>query len=292
MACEILIHRNKNNYSHADTEKDRRGVYKKGYIVIGKTLPHSGWGNAEKFEGGNFVHIKVTDATWEELKDYADSWKMNIDYELVGSNLSIDGHRFRIFSTNSGLSGYGNLTRNKIEKYLDNWNASIFSINTNAVVIDVTINNLLRSKSFWDYVPGDGLADIEYQQLSYNQSTGEHVYLLGYSNVRPEIENRSLVAEKIAYRLGKRGFTFANHNTVNQTAEATIFRNEVLVHFRDEVKKDLGKYVIHFRRQFYIEEADVDSLVQYSANHNGEPYEVTKTQLANYIKSQLNKVTI
>lgn len=289
MACEILIHRNKNNYSHTDTEKDKRAVYKKGYIVIGKTLPHSGWGNQEQFSAGNFVTVRVTDATWEELTEYAESWRMFIDYTKIGEDLSIDGHRFRVFSTNPGISGKGNLTREKIENYLDKWNANIFSISTNEVVIDVTINNLLRSPAFWDYVPGDGLADIEYQQLSYNQTTGEHVYLLNYSNVKPEIQNRNAVASRIAHRLSKRGVTFSNHNPSNQTAEATIFRNDVLLHFRNEVYKDVANKFPLYRRQYYIEEADVDSLVNYSTNNNGNPYELTKANFLTYIKSMLDK---
>jgi hypothetical protein len=290
MACELLVHRNSKNYSHSDAVKDKSGVYKKGYIVIGKTLPHSGWGNKEIFSAGNFVHIKVTDATWEELKDYAEHWRLFIDYELVGSNLEIDGHRFRIFSTNGGVSGYGNITRERIERYLNRWNAEIFSVASNEIVIDVTINNLLRSPAYWDYVPGDGLEDIGYSQLSYDQGTGEHVYLLDYSNVRPEILDRNSVAQRIAYRLSERGVTFANHDTENQTAEATIIRNDVLINFRNEVYKDVADNFPLYRRKFYIEESDVDSLVQYSENNNGEPYEVTKAQLANYFKDMENKV--
>lgn len=288
MPCELVIHRNKDNYSHIDSEKDKRGVYKKGFIVAGRDYPHSGWGNKERFEYGKFVFIRVIDATWDELKGYADSWRHNIDYELVGSNLNIDGHRFRIFNTNSGASNYGNLTRNKIEKYLNSWNVDIFSVNVNEIVIDVVINNMLRSSAFWDYVPGDGLTDIQYSQLSYNKNSGKHVYYLDYSQVRTDITDRSLVAKKIAYRLGLRGVTFSNHNSVNQTAEATIYRNDVLKYFRDEVKRKLSKQIL-VRREYYIEESDVDLLVQYSNNHNGEPFEVTKAQLFNYIKSHLDK---
>lgn len=289
MACELLVHRNKNNYFHTDPEKDRSSVYKKGYIVTGKTLPHNGWGNKEQFSAGNFVTLRITDATWEEILDYAEHWRQFIDYNKIGENLSIDGHRYRVYATNSGVSGRGNLTLQKIKKYLDGWNVTIFSNTTNEVVIDCIINNMLRSKSYWDYIPGDGLTDIQYSQVSYNQSTGEHIYDLDYSNVRTEIQNRSKVAERLWFKLSKRGATLLSHNETNQTARVSIFRNDVLLYFKNEVYSDTANKSPVYKRQYYIEETDVDSLVNYSTNHGGNPYELTKSSFLTYIKSMLDK---
>lgn len=290
MACEILIYRNPRNYSHPDIEKDKRSVYKKGYIVGGKTLPHTGWGNKEVFSAGNFVHVKIKDATWEELKDYAETWNINIEYTKLGEDLSIDGHRFKVYTTNPGVSGKGNLTRNKIENYLNKWNVTIHSIDINEVVIDLTINNLLKSRAYWGSVPGDGLGDLIYSQINYDEVSGEHVYNLDYSAVKSDITNRSIVANKLSKRLGKRGVTFSNHDTVNQTANATIFRNTVLTYFRDEVKNDVANSSILYKRQYYIDIPNVNYLVYYSTHHGGDPYEITKAQLQTSIKSMSDEV--
>jgi len=289
MACEILIHRNKNNYSHSNIEKDKRAVYKKGYIVMGKTLPHSGWGNQEQFSAGNFVILRITDAIWEEVRSYADHWRMLIDYTKIGEDLVVDGHRFRVYTTNPGVSGYGNLTLQKIENYLDDWNAIVFSNTTNEVVIDCVINDMLRSKSYWDYVPGDGIVDVQYSETSYDQGTGEHIYDLDYSNVRPEIVDRNEIYTRLERRLLLRNATISNHDSINQIMTVSIFRNDVLTYFRDEVYKDVANRFPLYRREYYIDSTDVDSLVTYSTNHSGEPYEVTKAEFLTYMKSQLDR---
>jgi len=286
MPCEILIHRNKNNYSHIDSVKDKQGVYKKGYIVIARDVPHSGWGNEEKFSAGNFVTVLISNATADELNSYIDSWKLEIDYILIGSDLTIDGHRYKIFSTNPGTSGLANITKTKAEKYLNNWNVDVFSFDVNEVVFDIKIFDMVKSKGYLDEEELVGLNAIE---QSYNQITGEHIIEVDWSNYRSEVANRNSIASSIQNKIIRRNGTIISYNLNNQTGIFSIFRNDVLKWFKSDVKQKIIDSNVLYRRQYYIPEVDVDSLVQYS-NNNSEPYELTKAQLSTYVNSFLDKV--
>lgn len=285
MACELQIHRNPNNYVHPDVETNKTGVYKKGYIVTGKNLPHSGWGAKERFDYGTFVYLTVSDASWEELEDYNRSWELKIDYEKLGQNLSVDGHRYRIFGTNPGVSLRGAVSPQRVAAYLDLWNVSVVSWNSNEVVVDVAIYDMLRSKGFWDRPEGlQGLTASE----NYNQSTGDHIVTVDWSNYMPT-ESRNIIASNLRSRILQRGGVIDSVDSQNQVGTFTINRTDVLKWFRTDLFDKVRKQGLLYRREFYIPESDVDNLVQYSTNHNGDSYTVTKAQLASTVQSMLTK---
>ena len=284
MSCELVIHKNINNYAHVDEEKDRRGVYKKGYIVAVRANPNNIHSDKEKL---NFTFVRVTDADVAELESYSKEWEMYIDYELVGSDTSIDGYRYRIFSTNPGVSFRGAITLTKAQKYLDNWNVDIFSTAQNEIVVDVTVFDMLKSKGFWDRP--EGLTGMTASEVSYNESTGEHIIDVDWSNFLPNVEHREGVAQEMQSRILQRGGTVIDYDLQAETGRFSMYRNDVLTWFRDDVYSQLRKQFIHYRRQFYIEPSLVDT-IENSFVTNGTPMEVTKSQLATYVKSMLDKV--
>lgn len=288
MACEILIHRNVGNYSHPDSEKDKRGVYKKGYIVAGKTIPCN-WGNKEKFEGGKFVTIRVTNADWEELHSYMKAWELEVDHEHVASNLSVDGHRYKLFSTNPGASLKGVITREKAQKYLDKWNVTIHSVAQNEIVMDCVIFDMLKSKFYWDL---DDLSGLSATEISYNESTGDHVVEVNWENFRTDIIDRDKVRNAIRNRVLSRGGIITSYIAPNEYGRFTINRIDVLQWFKTIIYRAIRRQNLIYRRQYYITESQVDQLVQYSENNNGEPYELTKAQLANNVQSFLDRVDV
>lgn len=286
MACEIMIHRNSSNYSNPNAELDRQGVYKKGYIVGGRTLPHAGWGNQERFEAGKFVFIKITDADWSEFEGYDREWELEIDYQKMGEDLTTDGHRFSIFSTNPGLSFRGAITREKAENWLNNWNVTIHSTGLNEITIDCIIWEMLKSKGFWDRP--EGLQGLTANEDSYNQTTGEHVISINWSNYLPNVK-RSMLAKNFQHRIEERGGEIITFDLQSETGTFKITRNDVLLWFRQEVYYLVRKFNVIYRRKFYLPEATVDQLTQYSANNNNEPYEATKAEFINYVESMLDK---
>lgn len=285
MPCEILIHRNKNNYNHVDSEKNKSGVYKKGYLIIAKDVPCV-WGSFEKFDHGKFVIVRVTNATADEINNYIKEWELEVDHKHVASDLSIDGHRYKLFATNPGVSLRGVITRDKAEKYLDNWNVKIHSVANNEITMDIIILNMLRSKGFWD--EPETLQGLTATEISYDQSSGEHQIEINWSNFIPNFP-RNKVATKLQNLIVKRGGSIISANLENQSGVFSITRNNVLQWFKQDIYQTIKKNNILYRRQFYLAENVVDQLVTYSNNHNGEPYVVTKAQLANYVNSFLDR---
>lgn len=294
MACDILIHRNFRNNALTDIEKDNSSVYKKGYIVTGKPLPHSGWGNQEKFEAGNFVHLRIIDANWEDFEKYTEPWRIKINHTLVSSNLITDSHRFKVYSSNSGSNKYGILTLPKIERYLNRWNVDLVSVVENEIVIDIVIDKMLKSQAYWDYTAdkNEGLENLMYTLNSYTKSTGEYTYVIEYTNVRSDIQNRFLVATELNDHFIKRNITVITHDSENQKITVSLFRKDVLNYFKDEVYFDVLNDSLLYKRQYYVTNAVVDFLVNYSENNSGQTYETTKTEFLKYVKSMLDKTSV
>lgn len=286
MACELLIHRNKNNYSHSDIEKDRRSVYKKGYIVLVRDYPHSGWGKEEKFEAGNFITVIITDINSFDLEEYTKSWEIEIDYNIVDSNLNNEVFIVDIFSTNSGLNNYGELTLTKIKNFLDKWNVNIINVSRNKITVNINIYELLLSNSFWDY--DDDLSNIIIEETEYIRSKGNHTFNINWQNFRTDILDRNKIAKKISDVLLKRGAKILNSNLLEQTGSFLINRSSILHSFKMNLYNNIKKYNLIYRRKYYLENNIIDFLVNYY-NINNKPYETNFQTFLTYVKSNLDR---
>jgi hypothetical protein len=142
MPVEILIKTDVHgdgtvNYTHSDPVKDRAGVFKKGYPVTSKDVPHPGWGMKERLPW--FVVVRITDATKEQVDNYLKSWERILDYEVLQS--TPQGFRLKVFCTNPGNSGLGNITKEMVESYIEKYGGKIKEFTINSVTFDISKEN-------------------------------------------------------------------------------------------------------------------------------------------------------
>lgn len=296
MACEILIKTEyfsggRVNYTHPDPEKDRTGVYKKGYPVTMKQIPHPGWGTKEGLP--YFVRVTVTDADVEDVEDmvltYFDAtsllavWRRFVDWSVVNNNPTIDGWRLRIFATNPGATNFAGLTRDMVETFLNNWNAEVFSAATNEVVFDVAVYEdgssnpgALQSEGFWT----GNTSLIDFTEDSYNETTGEHVVTADYTSLPLYISDPDKATILIKNKIEERGGVILSNDS--GIAQFSITRLDVLNRFKAEVKRRLEKII--YRKQLRIPESTVDNIVS-----QGGSIEITLSQLQSYIINRLDE---
>jgi hypothetical protein len=266
MPCTILIKTDVHgdgtvNYYHPDAEKDRRGVYKKGYPVSIYDAPKKPRGFKEGLP--YFCEIYVTDASVDELNAMISSifggvsimqpWRREIDFSTVNNDPVIDGWRIDVYATNPGSSNYGGITGTMVENYLNKWNAEIYSATKNNVRFDVTIfedasNNpgTIQSEGFWE-AP---VTNISFTETDYNSTTGDHTVEADYSLSGYE-------AEKVATRVVDRGGTV--NSNIGGVINFTINRSDIFQWFQDDVRQALENTI--YRRQFYIPEETVDTII-------------------------------
>lgn len=303
MPCEILIkgdtHGNGTvNYEHPDPEKDKSGVYKKGYPVSIRSYPHSGWGYMEGYP--YFVQARVTDADVADVESLISDtfggnsinqeWTREIDFATVNNDISIDGWRIRVFTTNPGVNDFAGVTQSMVESYLNKWNAKVFSVAANEVRFDVAIfedasNNpgAIQSMGFWNVPP----ISVFFNETNYDSGSGVHTVEVNYgaSVYTPEqVENRA---------------TERGGSVISNTAGVIIFdinRTDVFQYFQQEVREALEQTV--YRRQFRVLESTVDTIIStgtkttVSYSKGDRDYyilEVTLAQLETYIVNRLDE---
>jgi hypothetical protein len=266
MSCEILIKTNTHgtgvvDYTHSDPEKDKRGVYKKGYPVGMEDAPRSFRGYKEGLP--YFCAINVTDASVAEVeamivstfseKSLNQSWVRQIDFSTVNNNPTIDGWRIKVFATNPGFSNLAGITRTMVENYLNKWNAEVFSAATNEVIFDVAIYEdassnpgSIQSEGFWGVV----LTDVSFTETSYVEETGIHTVEADYSL-------SSFSSERVQQRIEERGGEVISD--VFSVVTFTIDRVDIFKWFQHEVKEAVENTI--YRRQFRIPEITVDYII-------------------------------
>ena len=269
MACEIIIKGDTHsggrvNYTHPNAEKDRSGVYKKGYPVNIRDYPNNGWGYMECYP--YFISVIVTDGDVADVEDMIatyfggtsliQSWQRQVDWSVVNSDLSIDGWRYKAEATNPGLTNLAGLTRDMIENYLNEWNATVFSASTNEVIFDSAIYEdnsqnpgALQSEGFWDF----DTSSIVFNETEYDSGTGEHTVTADYSAVQALVDKPKRVEDKVTERGGS-----VISNTLN-VITFTINRTDVRDRFKESVNTKLRDVI--YRRQFHISETTFDNIV-------------------------------
>ena len=266
MPCEILIRTNVHSggrvdYEHPDPDKDKRGVYKKGYPVSMFDAPRVHRGFKEGLPYSCFVN--VTDASVAEVDAMIVSafsetslnqdWTRKIDFATVTNNASIDGWRIRVFATNPGANNFAGITQAMVENYLNKWNGVVFSTATNEVVFDIAIYEdsvpdpgALQSEGFWGVVP----TGILFTENSYVEGTGVH-------EVEADYSGSAFSSDQVQRRIEERGGVVSS-NTAG-VATFTINRTDVFQWFQQEVTEALAQTM--YRRQFRIPEATVDTII-------------------------------
>jgi len=246
-------------------------VYMTGYMVDVRN--HSRIGG--KQVPPKFIQIEITDDDDAQgiQNIYCREWRKEIDWEFVGHDYSIDGHRLRVFVKPEfvSVSGLNSLTRDQVETFLNRWNATVVSIGQNEVVFDATVFNAIKSDGFWNR----DVSLVGFTEIDYNSSTGVHRVEANYS----ASDLNQLSPDQIESYIVWRGGVINKHPTSKVTFD--INRIDVFAVFKQDVRtKTSGDYN---RRSFKLLQQHIDIALA-----NNGTLSVTRQQFAQYIYNRLN----
>jgi len=220
-----------------------------------------------------FGQIIVTDATVGEINTtYCSEWERVVDWEFVGHNYVIDGHRLNVFTQRDlvSASGLNGLTRDKVETFLNNWGASVFSIAQNSVVFDALISDAISSDGFWGINLSGGL----FSEVAYDQSTGIHTTRITYSSIP------GATAEIVAARIVERGCVITANQPAQSRITFTCGRDLVFQAFKLDVKSRVDR--TYARRKWRVTQAAIDAIIA-----AGGTITVTRDQMLDLWHSRL-----
>jgi hypothetical protein len=231
--------------------KDMRGVgpgqYRKGDIADVRE-GDTPWSNPEGLP--DFIQVEISDATRAQILSFRDEWNQNLDWEVVNSDLAVDGHRLLLWTTNRGTGGQGDVTREQAVNFLERWGAVNIVTGTRgdaaAVRFDITVYTAATSEGFW----GRGLSGFSFSQLSYVQGTGVHDIRVTY----PAGADHSRVLTEVAERAQVLG-----SNAGARTVDYRVTRAGMLDAFKAAVKGALQEMIL--RRRFAFTTVAVDQVI-------------------------------
>jgi hypothetical protein len=238
--------------------KKNNGIHKKGDIVEirASNTPFGGK------EPDSFVLIEVPDIPMTAYRKYNMAYNTEISFSIVGHNAELDGYRLRLFS-NLSSNFIQQIGIDKITAFIEKWGGTVFSIEDDAVIFDLSIFGALKSAGFWDISP----ENIVFTELDYNTETGMHRIELDYSALG---NNPSYVETYIE----QRGLVAITHNNRVLTFDADS--NIVKAEFEKDIEEKSKTMVA--RRRYYIPENIVDLVIA-----NSGMYTTDETTLLSYV---------
>jgi len=147
----------------------------------------------------------------------------------------------------------GGLTKDKVEGYLNDWGAVVFSFGPNEVVFDFSIYLLTTSNNFWTKGKLDPV-NIIWNEISYNETTGIHRISADYSALT---NNPSFIERRINKRL--EDGVIVSH--VNQVLTFEISRTSILQLFKAELKKDVRQRFKVKQKRWRLSNAAVNNII-------------------------------
>lgn len=224
------------------------GRYRKGDIVDVREGDQP-WGNLETRP--DFIRLEISNATREQVVSFRDHWIQDLDWEVVSSDLSVDGHRLLLWTTNRSVVGVGDITAAKATAFLQRWGAiNIVTGATGAgaagVRFDVTVLAAATSEGFW----GRELIGFEFVELVYTQATGAHDVRLTYPS--------GLVHAQVVAEVGEKA-TVIGDAAGPRMVDYRVTRAGMLDAFKQAVKTALQETIL--RRRFSFAEAAVDQVI-------------------------------
>jgi len=247
--AEFLFKRT--DYTHADPEKDRRGVHKPGDCVGYRP---DGWSAGPNWAASKhperFVVIKCPGITLAEAQaaDYSKGWKDNFYYEVVSQNAAQGFYTVRVFETNVSVTGKNAMTRAKVEAWLTRWGCSSISTTTNSVQFDFSLWAAVGSEGFWE-IPLLG-TKVSFTLNSYNSTTG-------VGNITATLIDSTIKIADAARKIDEQGGVVGT--ITETTVQFTIERPVVFQKFRDDVKQRIE--TTYKRHQHSISSTDLDAVV-------------------------------
>jgi hypothetical protein len=259
--------------TNPDPEKDRRGTHKKGDICAVMPDAHP-WGAKEGLP--LFVIVRCPEVTVEQVRNRIEPWVANIQFQVLQSNLPIDGHRIRMSNANAGASGAAGVTLAQVQAFLDNWNAVFVSAAPGTVTFDVSIAAAAVSPGLWNR----DISVLNPTATNYVQAGGIHTFTLDLTLHPRWVEAPASVVQTVQSEVQSAGGVWVSE--VAGLATFTIDRNTVRERFRADVTQKLGTFKRH---RFHFTEAQVDTVIA-----AGGSITVTAAQLANAVRDALTEV--
>lgn len=246
--------------------KETRNAFKGDIIEVrasGTPLP----GATSPFVAVEIPTVPI--AAWEQ---YNSPWHLEVGFEVVAQNVSIDGFRIRLYSeTTNGVMGA--VTKDQAEAFINSWGGTVFSFGANEVVFDIKIYDALVSAAFWDEIRDDLFPQIVFSELSYDSETGLHRIEADYSalSINPTAIERYLI---------RRHMTAVSHanRVLVFDGDRTLARTE----FQNDLKEKLRRLVA--KKRYRVSDAVVDYIVS-----QGGHLETDAATLLTYIKDKVTE---
>jgi hypothetical protein len=275
--AEFLFKRN--DYTHSDPEKDRRGVHKKTDFINWKPDGFSDFshGNGPGSYLTDFVIVKVPGISFSEAEasDHRRAWKDDFDYQIVATRPAQGEYDIRVFEKNAGAIGQNHIAgvkATKVRDYMMAWGCSNFALTATDASFTFSLWDAVRSANFWD-VPLFG-TKVTFALNSYSGATGignitvavNQAAWLPMQKVDPvsgllrdmtqeEIEVQ--IGDQITRKIIEKGGTVISQIYPNFVFE--IERSDILTRFRADVKRRMEQ--TYMRHQYGISQADHDAIV-------------------------------
>lgn len=233
--------------------RDSRGLgpgqYLKGMIVVVKPGTHV-WGGLEGLP--DFVQLDISDADDPaSIEDRASEWQQILDWDVVNSDLLVDGHRLLIWTTNRRGDGLGDITEAQARNFLEQWGASNIVVGSRpsgaaGVRFDITVFAAATSRGFFER----DLTGFVFSELTYTQVTGIHEVRLTY----PAGLNHDAVVAEVAAKA-----VVLTSNPGPRRVDYLVTRMGMLDVFKARMKQELEASVK--RRRWYFDTAAVDQAI-------------------------------
>jgi hypothetical protein len=249
------------DYTHADPEKDRRGVHKKTDFINYKP---DGWSAQPNWMASSypkdFIVVKVPEITFAEAEanDHRKNWQDDFDYEIVATRLAQGEYDVRIFEKNAGAinqNAIAGVKATKIRDYMIAWGCSNFSLSETDASFTFSLWDAVRSPNFWG-VPLIA-AKVNFTLNSYSGATGiGNITATAIEGQWGEL-TEDKIGDQITRKIIEKGGT-----VISQVYPDFVFeieRSDILTRFRADVKRRMEQ--TYERHQYGISQIDHDAIV-------------------------------
>lgn len=250
------------DYTHADPEKDRRGVHKRTDFINWKPDGFSDFahGNGPGSYLTDFIFIKVPDITLAEAEanDHRKPWKDDLDYEIIDSRPAKGEFDVRVFEKNAGAinqNAIAGVKATKIRDYLLAWGCSNFALSATDASFTFSLWNAVRSANFWE-VPLIG-TKVTFALNGYIPATGIGTIQVTAIAGQWGDQTEAQISQTITSKITERGGTVVAQ--IYPDFIFTIERSNILTKFRADVKRRVEQ--VYMRHQYGISQADHDAIV-------------------------------
>jgi hypothetical protein len=204
-----------------------------------------------ELEALRFVRVEVSNAAPAAILAFHDEYMQDLDWDVLASDLPIDGHRLLLWTTNRSASGLGDITPARATALLERWGATniVGQARGDAagVRFDVTVHAAATSEGFWER---DDLSGVAFAELAYVQAGGVHDIRLTYPSRNAHAVVIAAVAEKAQVLADNAGA---------RTIDFRVTRAQLLDAFKAAVKERLQ--TLMKRRRVYVAAAAVDQII-------------------------------